>query len=91
MAHTIWRREGTYICESGVVERSELHGFRVVCAQRWVEPPYRCNGSKQIILANENAGLPAPANVYDYTRTRERNAAAAICRDWKLGRSPGIT
>jgi len=34
--------------------------------------PYRCNGSKQIILANENAGLPVPVNVYDYEDSRAK-------------------
>lgn len=44
-------------------------GFKWVCVQRRIGLPYRCNGSKQIISANENADLPAPANVYDYEGT----------------------
>lgn len=42
--------------------------------------PYRCNGSKQIILANENAGLPAPVNVYDYEDSRAKRDCCHLSR-----------
>lgn len=58
--------------EVGVGRVASFHGFRVVCVQRWAGLPYRCNGSKQIILANENAGLPAPMNVHDYEDSRAK-------------------
>jgi len=66
-----WRRERIYASRV-VLNVAGLRGFRVVCAQRWAEPPYRCSGSKLIISANENAGLPAPANVYDYEDSRAK-------------------
>ncbi|KYN41741.1 hypothetical protein ALC56_03884 [Trachymyrmex septentrionalis] len=42
--------------------------------------PYRCNGSKQIILANENAGLPAQVNVYNYEDSRAKRDCSHLSR-----------
>lgn len=65
----------------GGIERvASFHGFRVVCVQRWAGLPYRCNGSKQIILANENAGLPALVNVYDYEDSRAKRDCCHLSR-----------
>lgn len=70
----IRRQRGTTRAREVGAERvaASFHGFRVVCVQRRTGLPYRCNGSKQIILANENAGLPAPVNVYDYEDSRAK-------------------
>jgi hypothetical protein len=68
------RRRGGIYASRVVLNIAGLHGFRVVCAQRWAGPPYRCSGSKLIISANENAGLPAPVNVYDYEDSRAKRS-----------------